>query len=546
MLTELLIRNFVIIEEQQISFSSGLNVISGETGAGKSIILQALNLILGARPKNSLLRKGADQWEIQALFDLSDYPESFKVQLPDIAQTNELVLYRSMNEQGRGKVYVNGSLATVAILEEIANHLINICGQGQQIALLNPVYHQELLDSYGDYAELLESYKKTYQEWRALVTNINNLTAKKEERSLKKAQLEFIVTELSELELLPDMRVQLESSISKLSKAEDLLQHGQSLQQILTGDSGIQEQVLDLAKTINAMKKIDSRFACLDPNLDALHEIIANIDSEQQKLFMDVELNDELLETQRDQLSQLARLERKYSLSSDGLLELLNRSNEALDKFKEGDNIQELEAELKIKADVLSKIAANLAQQRKKTGADLAKKIQTELAELNMKSIVFVLSQERTDFTPTGFEKLEFLISTNKGEDLKPLKQVASGGELSRIMLVLKKILKERSGVNVLVFDEVDTGISGKVARAVGEKLKALAQNSQVLCITHLAQVASLADQHYLVSKSEGSRSTTSVERLTGERQVEEIARMLAGHEVTESSRETARELLAS
>lgn len=547
MLRELHIKNFVIIEDEQISFAEGLNVISGETGSGKSMLLQALELILGGRPKGQYVRAGTDGWEIEALFDLTVLDERSRALLPSfVSQEDELLLMRSMNNAGRGKIYINGRLGTVALLEEIASGLVNICGQGQHVHLLDPHYHLELLDGFAGNDELLEKYRENYSLWQEANKELQAVMERQQHAVIRKAELEAVFEELNKVELREGIRAELESIVKRMGNAEGILQGASQVDQILNGENAVYSQLSQLGKVLADIKKYDDEVSkiegILETALDTLHDFEVSFDD----YIASVDVDQAELDLNRDKLAEIARLERKYRCTYGELLALKEKVTTELNEINDPESFDRLKQEVEQKKEVVVSLAGELSKKRKKAASSLTKQVASELKELNMPSATLEVSFVDCELGPTGHDKVEILISTNKGEECKPLRMVASGGELSRIMLVLKKILRDRSGVNVLIFDEVDTGISGSVARAVGEKLKALSEHSQVLCITHLAQVASLGDHHLLVEKITKDRTQTKIRTIFDEERVEEIARMLAGYKITAASRESARELLAS
>jgi len=548
MLTELQISNFAIIEHQSVTFSPGLNVITGETGAGKSIILHAIELILGGRPKAHMLRTGATEAEVQALFNLEGLPQSVIDELPDMARAQELVISRTIGE-GRSKVYINGRLGTVSLLEEIVSKFVNICGQNQHVRLLNASYHLQLLDGYAKNETLLGKYGAVFNDWKQLTTSL-----KEHERALarsvaRKSELEDTVLDLKKAGLKPGLRDELEATIKRLSNSESLIGGAQEILGAFSEEGGLASQLQRLSSLLHDLQRVDPRLYEIGALFSSAKTELDEFDRDLKRYVGSVEVNDDLLSNLRDTLADIARLHRKYRTGDDGLIELLSRSEKELSIIDGSIDLEELKRQADQKFSQLRSLALELTQKREKAGNALGRVVEAELSELSMKGTILSVAIDRIDFGPLGQDSAQFLISTNKGESAKPLRQVASGGELSRIMLVLKKVLKDQTGVNVLVFDEVDTGVSGSVARAVGEKLQQLAAGSQVICITHLPQVASLADQHLLVAKREtsnksGKRTVSEIRILSSEDRVDEVARMLAGHEITNATRVTAQELL--
>ena len=580
MLSELQILNFAIIEEQTISFIEGLNVITGETGAGKSIILNAIELILGGRAKANLIRKGADFLEVNAVFDLSRIDRKIFSEMPDIVQGDELLISRNISQSGKSKIYINGKISTLSFLEEITSKIINICGQSNQVRLLDPQYHLSLLDDFADLLQDVNTYKVAHEAYKLLENQLNSAEQRNERNAEIYESLQFTYKELSSLNLKLNIRADLESEIKRLANSEKLIEKIDLIVNTITGDDSVILLLNKISQDILEISKLDKSLSSdvntFKDSVDLINEVATNL----VRYSTNIELDESKLEQLREQLAEIARLERKYKTDDAGLLKILDKIDKELQNISDPKSLEKLKVE-SLEAQIsLFEISYQLSNKRKKAGIELSKKVQEELAELNMpyaylslslqgklsvyeeigkliiskkssnkENIETIINQLKEQlqniiFYSSGIDKGEFLFSSNKGETEKPLRQIASGGELSRIMLILKKILRDRSGVNVLVFDEVDTGVSGSVARAVGQKLKSLADMSQVICITHLPQVASFADAHILVEKVVGERTNSEVKILNEEERVYEIARMIAGYKVTEASKESARELL--
>ncbi|MCO6431699.1 MAG: DNA repair protein RecN [Deltaproteobacteria bacterium] len=545
MLTAIEISNFAIIEHQTIGFSPGLNVISGETGAGKSIILSALEIILGGKPKVSSIRAAADQLEVQAHFDLGVLPAQIKNELPDSVRGDELLISRSFNRHGKGRVYFNGRLASAALLEEVSGKLVNICRQGQQMLLLEPRYHRELIDDFGTPSDLLSEMSEAMRSCRELQELFDKAAALKRDFVRRQNEINEIISDLQPLSLRAGLRAELETSIRRLEGSERLVENLQQALALLEGEQGILTQLsLCQPRFLQAAR--------LDPDAASFSERAASLKTEADDLahsisehLYKIDIDQQSLSELRDRLANVARMERKYRCADDELLQVLVGAEREMTVAPELD-AGKLEGQLSAARVRAEELARRLSTVRRESAERLVKAIEADLAELNMPDVRLSVAIEKAELNSTGCDRIEFLISTNKGEPYKALKHVASGGELSRVMLALKKNLRDRSNVNVLVFDEVDSGVSGKVARAMGRKLRELAQNSQVICITHLAQIASLADHHLLVDKKVGERTVSIVREIQGKEKVEEIARMLAGYKVTKAARESAKELLAS
>jgi DNA repair protein RecN (Recombination protein N) len=548
MLTELTISNFVIIDRQSLTFDEAFNVISGETGAGKSIILNALEFILGGKASPAMIRAGAEQLEVQALFDLSCIAESIRSDLPDIVgDDDELLVSRTLPREGRGKVLINGRLGTLSLLSEIVAKLVNICSQHHQTRLLDARYHLELLDGFCGNEGRVEEMRAVYREWSEKRSQLLKLKESLAATAARREELEQIDGELSGLtELRSGRRLELEREIKRIGSFERLLQSAHQVQELLGGDEGVSQRLKEISSLLHEMSRLDPGAAILVRDFEQACTGLLDSEFALSRYLSSLDIDASVLEDLRFELSEIARLERKYRRDDAGLCALRDEVQRELRGVATEGGLHELQKELDEVRSRVDTLGATLRKERQAGAKRLCTAVEADLRELNM-----VDARVQVAFTPVepcadGTDKVEFLIASNKGESFAPLSKIASGGELSRVMLVLKKILRERSGVNVLIFDEVDSGVSGGVARSVGLMLREIAQQSQVICITHLPQVASLSDRHFLVQKQVGDRAITVVSQLSDEEKVEEIARMLAGYKITASSRASARELIES
>lgn len=548
MLSELTINNFAIIERQSISLHPNFNVISGETGAGKSIILHALEFILGGKGSASLIRSGAEQMEVQALFDLSEIPAAIRAELPEIVgDGDELVVSRTQPREGRGKVLINGRLGTVSLLEEIVRKLVNICSQHHQTKLLDPRYHLELLDGFADSERLCERFREAHEKWTVARERLFEIQQAQAHGARRREELEIL---LEELEALPQLkagrRKDLDNEIKRIGNFERLNNAGQRALELLSGDEGLGVKLRELSGVLSDLVRFDPSTSSIVSNFEVARDALTRSELAIGRYVHTIDADTSTLEELREELSELARLERKYKTDDAGLCERRDRAKEELSQLSGGEGIKNLEREVAACLVEVKRLGEDLRKVRKKAAKALTASVSEALAELNMVDARLEVRFTECEPTPRGLDKVDFLMATNKGEAPAQLSQIASGGELSRVMLVLKKILREQSGVNVLIFDEVDTGISGGVARSVGRMLKDIASQSQVVCITHLPQVASLSDKHFLVQKEVGDRAVTVIKALSEAEKVDEIARMLAGFTITEASRASARELIES
>ncbi len=546
MLSHLQISNFAIISEQTVSFGAGLNVISGETGAGKSIILQAIELILGGRASAQVVREGSEALEVQAVFDLSELPPEVRSELPDYIQGDELVVSRTVTESGKGKVTINGKLSSVSILSEIVGRIVSLCKQGQQMRLLDRSYHTEIVDLFGGLSDLRAQYQSAHSAWSGAAHRLADLEKRILEGEARREELLDRIKELSRITLRDGMRAELEQRVKLMKNSERLLDSYQRVSDALSGEPGAISLLRVVSSEIEKIRQHDETVGALTSLVEEVRAGLLELDGQISDRAGAMDIDGHALDKVESELAELARLQRKYRTDDLGLCALLKEYQDELALIDGGHGLQSARREVEQLHAAAHAIAAQLSEKRHSIADKLSRLVEPEIHELNMPGAKLKAQFTPTPLGPHGLETLELMIATNKGEPLKPLRQVASGGELSRILLVLKKVLQERSGINVLIFDEIDAGVSGGVARAVGEKLKALSKYSQVLCITHLPQIASLANKHLLVEKQVGKRTISIVRELNDEQKIDEIARMLAGYKITAASRESAKELLSS
>jgi DNA repair protein RecN (Recombination protein N) len=546
MLTDLQISNFAIIEEQTVSFGPGLNVISGETGAGKSIILSAIELVLGGRASAHVVREGAEALEVQAVFDLRTIVPEIRAELPDYIQGDDLVVSRTITESGKGKVFINGKLASVSLLQDVVGKIVSLCKQGQQMRLLEKAFHTEIVDLFGGLADLRGEYQSVYHDWGRERDALEEIEKRLADGEARREDLLDRIKELSKAAPSAGLRDQLEQRVKLLRNSEKVIESYQLITETISAEPGLLSLTRVVSSELERIHQHDASIQPLCALIESVRAELMELDSEITDRAAEVSVDDRALEKMESQLAELARLQRKYRTDDQGLVGLLTQYQEELRLIDNEGAISQIRKRVEQLNKQARGVAEKLSVQRRSVTEKLSRLVEPELHELNMPGARLSAQFVATELGLHGLETLELMMATNKGEPLKPLKQVASGGELSRILLVLKKVLQERSGVHVLIFDEIDAGVSGGVARAVGEKLKTLSQHSQVLCITHLPQIASLADKHLLVEKQVGKRTVSVVRELNNDQKIDEIARMLAGYKITPASRESARELLSS
>ncbi len=560
MLLELRIRNFAIIEEVALEFGPGLNILSGETGAGKTIILSALGLLLGARASADVVRAGEKEAVVEGLFELEG--EAPITELGGAARDGgrrELLVRRSIAEGGRSRVTVDGQLATVQTLARIGAALVQIYGQHEQQSLLRTESHREMLDRFGNLDEPLAAYRAGFQRAREIAEQLRELERRERERTDLLELARFRVVELERAALSPGEDEQLAAERTVLANAAKLAAAAHEAEAALYGADGA---------AIDSIAAAEARLkdaAAIDPKLGETLEMIAaaraNLEEAARALAAyagRVEADPARLDEIETRLQELTRLKRKYGGSIDSALETLERSRAEIAELEGiAESKSQVEAEYAVALDELAARATKLTELRQRTAADLKRRTEAELKTLGMRAPAFEphlaplppddagIVRDGLALGPDGADAVEFYLSANLGQPPMPLLRIASGGELSRVMLALKRLEAQRRGVATLIFDEVDAGIGGAVAEVVGRKLKQLARFHQILCVTHLPQIAAFADRHFLVEKEERRGATRSrVAALDDSARGEEIARMLGGATITDKFRRAARELL--
>jgi DNA repair protein RecN (Recombination protein N) len=549
MLLDLAIKNIAIIDTLHVTFQPGLNILTGETGAGKSIIIDAVNLILGGRASTELIRSGEDEAQVEALFSLTGSPEvAAALAESGLEADDELIVKRTVSRTGKNRVFLNGSLATTAQLATVAPRLINIYGQHESQTLLRLANHLELLDGYGRLAPLRAVYAECYAEQQQIVTELRSRDRDGQEAARRLDLLSFQSEEIAAVAPVPGEDEELERERELLAHADRLLQGTSgAFEQLYGADGALLSLLADVRRGLADCTVIDCRLIPLDTTLAeaalqiedaalALRDYAARVDADPRRL-----------QAVDDRLDVLRTLKKKYAPTIEEILALkteIDRERESL--LRREENREGLERRRDELAAELVRKGSELSARRREAAESLATAMTDQLRDLAMKDALILADFHSLDEPgPTGLERVEFLFSPNPGEPPRPLARIASGGELSRLMLALKQVHPE-SDVPTLIFDEVDTGIGGAVSALVGEKLRKVAGSQQVLCITHLPQVAVYADHHFQVRKQiEGGRTTTTVVTLDATSRIEEISRMLGGMTITETTRQHAREMLA-
>jgi DNA repair protein RecN (Recombination protein N) len=560
MLTELRIRNFAVIEEAALSFGAGLNVLSGETGAGKTIVMTALSLLLGGRASPELVRSGAREAAVEGVFEIEgEAPIADAAEWIDPHNLRELIIRRVIAEGGRSRASINGKLATLQALEQLGGGLVQIYGQHEQQSLLQRENHLLILDRHAGLDTELAAYRELYQQARESRARLAQLELRENERSNLLELARFRVSELESARLSAGEDSELSSERAVLANAARLAAAAAAAEQALYGAEGAAADLVARARARVA------EAAAIDPALqDALEMIAAaqaNLEEAARTLSAyaaRIEADPVRLEEIEARLQELSQLKRKYGGTIESALETLARSRaEMIELEAAAETRAAAEAEMGRVLEQLFEAAQRLSSRRELSAAELKHRMEAELKSLGMRNAAFDarigrLAATDAEFTrdglaagPSGIDAIEFYLAPNLGQELIPIQRVASGGELSRLMLALKRLEAQRRGVATLIFDEVDAGIGGAAAEIVGRKLKQLARYHQILCVTHLAQIAAFADSHFVVEKEERRGSTRSrVSELKSPERAAEVARMLGGDEGSDKFLRAARELV--
>jgi DNA repair protein RecN (Recombination protein N) len=555
MLNELSIKNFAIIDELQVSFGEGLNVISGETGAGKSIIIGAVSLLLGDRATTEMIRTQADTATVEAFFDIaSNKPLQEKVAEMGFTAGDELVIRRVISHTGKNKVFINGQMATLTNLAALSELLINICGQHEHQVILNAENHINILDEFGGCLSARAAYAEIYYQYQQVRTQIEKLKNLRSSREEKTDLFKFQLKEIQDINPQPAEDTALADEKKVLVNYQKISGWANLAYDLLYGekDSAI-VKLKEVQDQVKEIKKIDANLKLADTDIESsfitLQEAALILRDYSKNLFFD----SERLSAIDERLELLNRLKRKYGGSLEGVLRRKQEIEEDLKRvFSVEEELETLAREEEKIKDDLRQNALKLSQNRAQAARKLQDSVDKEIHALNMPHASFHVNFNKCaadktveSFEQTGGDEIEFYLAANKGEESKPLNKIASGGELSRIILALKNVLSRTGSVASIVFDEVDNGIGGATAEIVGRKLKEVSTNHQVICITHLPQIACFGDNHLYVSKKViKGRTITSVEELDDEQKIEEISRMLGGVNVTNATREHAREMI--
>lgn len=554
MLEHLHIRNVALIKESEISFGDGLNILTGETGAGKSMIIDSLQFALGGRAGKDFLRHGEKQAAVEALFSVQSQALTEKLAENGIVPEEDgtLLITRTLSEAGKSVCRINGSTVTVGMLKEIAEDMIDIYGQHEHQSLLNPVKHIRLLDRFcgAGFGEAMEEYKNSRQRLKDLEKQLTILIGDESQREQRMDMLLFQKEEIEAAELQEGEEDALLEQKKRLSSMERLIRlTGESVTLLYDGDDRAPSACDQLGDALAKLREAAEYDAALSPLADALADGYAAVEDCARELKREAEKQEadpEELERIEERLQLFYKLKRKYGGSIEAVLEFYEKAVQELEFLSNSsEKAAELSAKKAAEEKRLSALAETLTARRRATAEQVEEQIETALHDMEMKHARFHIQiEEKADWGADGKDKVEFLISANAGEPLKPLAKIASGGEMSRVMLALKTVIVDADEIGTFIFDEIDTGVSGRTARRVGEKMRFLGGKRQLLCITHLPQIAAMADNHFLIEKeSDAGETVTRVTALDEEGAVREVARLM--NDVTETTLAAARELLA-
>ncbi len=549
MLAQLFIRNIAVIEKASIDLEKGFTVLTGETGAGKSIIIDAIHAVLGERTSKELVRTGTDSASVSALFtglDEDTLSLLDRLSLPR-EEDGSLLIQRDIRLEGRSTCKINGAPATVSMLKQLGPRLVTIHGQHESYELLSPEVHMEYLDSFAGLESMLAEYQAAYRTLRETQRQLEAQQTDEGEKARLSDLLHYQIDEIEAANVRVGEREELEAQRELIRNSEKIASALELLRGLLSGDEeseGLLAGISQAAAQAGRVAAYLPELADASQKLQEAGYLLEDVDAILHGTAVD--FDPALQESIEERLDLLYKLGLKYGGSEEKILEYLEDCRIRLHQIEFSDEERErLEAQYETQKTAAIALAKELSEQRKAASKQFISQVKGELAFLNMPGIAFETEIQRVPLNHMGCDKLQFLVSANKGEPPKPMSKIASGGELSRIMLAIKTVLSGKDKVDTLIFDEVDTGISGAAANKVGQKLKQVSQNRQVLCITHLAQIAALADHHFLISKHvEGERTYTQVQGLDFEGRKREVARIIGGDQVTDLQLEMAGEML--
>ena len=554
MLLDLRVKNFALIEKLEINFKEGLNVLTGETGAGKSIIIGALEMLLGGRASREVIRKGSEKAYIEAVYEpekldiINEKLEEFGIEIED----DILLLSREIKKNGRNRSRINGQLATLTMVRKISSYLVDIHGQHEHQSLLDAKLHLDFLDDFiGEkILSLKEKVKNKYQKIKEIDKRLSELQLDEGEKARELDLLEFQINEIEDAALEIGEFEKLEKKYKKLSNAEDIFSTTGMIYNNINGDDfnsdGILDKIGEFMTELENLKEYDDKIEHFYSQIKDIYYLLQDLGYEIREYNENLDFDEKGLKEIEERLNTINTLKKKYGNSIEEILSYNEKMKEKRDNLISQEQlISELKQEKEKLKNEYYNIAEKLSDIRKKSAKDLEIRIKEELKDLAMENILFKVDFNKKEASKSGIDDIEFMISPNPGEDLKPLVKIASGGELSRIMLAFKTIIADIDKVDTLIFDEVDSGVGGKTAQKMAEKLAVIGSKRQVICITHLPQIASMADSHYFINKiTEDGKTYTTIYGLNDKDKTKELARMLGGVKMTNTTLEHAEEML--
>ena len=550
MLQSLRVSNFALIEELEVTFDHGLNILTGETGAGKSILLGSIQTALGAKTSKDVIRNGAESAYVEIVFENCGKAVEEELERQEISlDDGSVTISRKVTSAGKSVNRINGETVNASTVKEVASLLLEIHGQQEHHSLLSKEKHLEMLDRYAGEALFRQKEKVVsfWQEYRKLRTELMQAREDATNKSRDCSYLEFAFREITDADYKPGEEERLEKDFERLSHAKTLAEGvAIALAATVKGPGETADSLLDSAiRGLSKVSSFDSEAEQLLLQAEEIASLLSEFNRAAERYFEEISDCEEEYAEVSERLNLLNRLKSKYGKTMEEVLAYGQECEEKLARYADYDAyLERLEREYTTVECKLREASEALSAMRKETAEELSKQIKQALSELNFLEVRFEIRIDRTEYSTNGFDTAEFYIATNPGEEIKPLIKVASGGELSRIMLALKSVFADRDEIPTLIFDEIDTGISGRTAQAVSEKMAAISVDRQLLCITHLPQIAAMADTHYLIEKAtDGVKTVTKIERLTEARSVEELARMLGGASITEAVLENAAEM---
>lgn len=553
MLSQLYIENIAVIRQATIDFQQGFHVFTGETGAGKTILISAINAVLGGRTFKEIIRSGETRATVSALF--TEIPEELCKKIEVLGyplEDNQLLVQREIDLSGKGQCRLDGRPATAAMLREVCSLLIDIHGQHDNQELLSAEKHLGFLDSYGAYPQEMAAYTAAYERMCECAARLDKLQMDESYKLQRMDILQFQIKEIGDAKLTDGEEERLVEQQKRIRNAERITESLGAVYTLLNGNGeemrGVLEALEEVSTELDTAAKYLTEFGGYSEKLSDAYYMLEELGSRARDTLEDADFDPRQLDAIESRLDTIYKLKKKYGNSIAEILEYFERISEEYQSLELSDELTaHLQRELDEANLVLHTVAEALTACRLAAAAEFSERVEQELAYLDMTGVRFSITRREKPYGPTGADEMEFMICTNTGEEAKPLAKIASGGELARIMLAIKNVLAEKDGIGTIIFDEVDTGVSGRAAQKIGKKLAEVARHRQVICVTHLAPVAACAAHHYRIYKTvEDGRTFTRVEELTRPQRVQELARIMVGENITDSALKSAEEMLES